>query len=75
MYYVYILKSLRDGLLYTGYTTDLRKRFARHQSGEVISTRSRRPLQIIFYEAYKDKRDAKRREIYLKPRKAKHHYV
>ncbi len=71
MYYVYILKSLKDGKLYIGYTTDLRKRFKEHQGGEVISTKPRRPFELIFYEAYKRMKDAKRRERYFKTDKGK----
>jgi putative endonuclease len=71
MYYVYILKSRFDGKLYVGYTTDLRNRLRKHQSGEVISTRPRRPFELIFYEAYKSKEDAKRRERYFKTGKGK----
>jgi len=71
MYCVYILKSGLDGDLYIGYTTDLRKRIRRHQNGEVQSTKSRLPFELIFYEAYKDNADAKRREKYLKTSKGK----
>jgi len=71
MYYVYVLKSRLDENLYIGYTTDLRKRFQEHQSGEVASTKPRRPFELIFYEAYKSMADAKRRERYLKTSKGK----
>ena len=71
MYYVYILKSLRDNKLYIGYTTDLKKRFEKHQKGEVVAAKPRRPLKLIFYEAYKSKVDAKRREKYFKTDKGK----
>ncbi|HHT9133971.1 MAG TPA: GIY-YIG nuclease family protein, partial [Candidatus Avalokitesvara rifleensis] len=50
---------------------DLKVRFKKHQSGEVASTKFRRPLDLIFYEAYKSKEDAKRRERYLKTAKGK----
>ncbi|MEK7188586.1 MAG: GIY-YIG nuclease family protein [Patescibacteria group bacterium] len=66
MYYVYILKSLKDGKLYTGFTEDLQKRLERHKLGLVISTKNRRPFKLIYYEACLNKRDALHREIYLK---------
>ena len=66
MYYVYILKSQRDGNSYIDYTTDLRKRFQEHQDGKVESTKPRRPMELIFYEAYKNMGDARRRERYFK---------
>ena len=71
MYYVYVLKSQRDEKLYIGYTADLRKRVREHQNGEVISTKPRRPFELIFYEGYKSMADAKRRERYLKTDKGK----
>ena len=66
MHYVYVLRSLRDGNLYTGYTTDLRQRVADHHGGKARTTRHRRPLQLIYYEAYLLPKDAKARELFLK---------
>ena len=66
MYYVYILHSLKDLNLYIGYTTDLKKRFHLHQGGKIISTKHRLPIKLIYYEAYPDKMDAKKREVFLK---------
>jgi len=71
MYYVYVLKSELDRKLYVGYTENLQSRLKRHQDGEVISTKPRRPFRLIFYEGYKSKEDAKRRERYLKTSKGK----
>jgi len=66
MYYVYILLSIKDGNLYIGSTPDLKARVRKHESGYVIATKSRRPLQLIHYEAYTIPLDAKRREKFLK---------
>ena len=66
MFYVYILISKKDNKLYTGYTEDLRKRFEKHNNGFVKATKNRRPLELIYYEAYQGEEDAKRRELYLK---------
>ena len=66
MHYVYVLQSAKDGNLYTGYTADLRQRVADHLAGRVCSTRCRRPLQLIYYEAYLSAKDAKSRELFLK---------
>ncbi|MGD0625670.1 MAG: GIY-YIG nuclease family protein [Thermodesulfobacteriota bacterium] len=71
MYYVYVLKSQVDGKMYIGYTKNLRNRLCEHQDGEVMSTRPRRPLELIFYEGYKSMEDAKRRERYLKTSQGK----
>lgn len=66
MYYVYILHSVKDLGLYIGYTTDLRNRYLKHCKGLVVSTKHRRPLKLIYYEAYLNSSDAKKREIFLK---------
>ena len=66
MYYVYVLQSLKDHKLYTGFSIDLRKRMSFHNKGLNKSTKYRRPLKLIYYEAYTDQRDARRREIFLK---------
>jgi putative endonuclease len=66
MIYVYVLRSILDGQLYTGCTRDLRKRFALHVAGQVPSTKNRRPLELIYYEASLNEQDAFRREKYLK---------
>jgi putative endonuclease len=66
MYYVYILKSSKNGKIYTGYTSDLKRRVLQHKIGKVRSTTLRRPLKLIYYEAYSNKVDAQVREKYLK---------
>lgn len=66
MFYVYILLSKKDGNLYVGYTPNLKSRFEKHTNGYVIATKYRRPLKLIYYEAYLKASDAKRREIFLK---------
>jgi len=66
MYYVYILKSGKDGKLYIGSTDDLRKRFREHNEGKVFATRHRRPLLLIYYEAYPKEWQARKREKQLK---------
>ncbi|PIY65375.1 excinuclease ABC subunit C [Candidatus Shapirobacteria bacterium CG_4_10_14_0_8_um_filter_39_15] len=65
-YYVYILLSEKDNKRYIGYTDNLRRRIEEHSGKLVVSTRHRIPLKLIYYEACLDKKDAKRREKYLK---------
>ena len=55
MFYVYILKSLKDKNLYIGSTNNLERRLKQHNNSEVFSTKSRVPFEIIYYEAYKQK--------------------
>ena len=66
MYCVYVLYSELDNGFYTGSTPDLRRRFREHCDGKVVSTKSRRPLKLIYYEAFLEKSDAIKREKYLK---------
>ena len=66
MFYVYVLKSLKDGRFYTGYTNDFQRRLNEHKRGTVFSTKSRRPLKLVYYEACLNSEDAKKREEYLK---------
>jgi len=65
-YYVYVLRSEIDGNNYAGYTKDLRSRLQAHQKGKVLSTKNRRPLELIYYEACLSQEDALRREKYFK---------
>lgn len=66
MFYTYILKSEVDGKLYVGWTNDLKERFKKHQLGKVKSTKNRRPLQLVYYEACLLKEQAIAREKQLK---------
>lgn len=70
MFYVYVLKSKKDKKFYIGFTPDLRLRLQKHNNGKVPSTSYRRPLELIYYEAYKDKETAIKREKQLKSGKA-----
>ncbi|MFA4880493.1 MAG: GIY-YIG nuclease family protein [Candidatus Doudnabacteria bacterium] len=65
-YYNYIIQSTKNGDLYAGYTTDLRKRLKEHNQGLNKSTRPYKPWQPIYFEACLNEEDAKRREHYLK---------
>jgi putative endonuclease len=71
-YYVYILQSVpTPSWIYVGYTENLKKRFVEHNKGDTPSTKRYKPFQLIHYEAYVNKHDAKRRELYLKTTKGK----
>lgn len=65
-YFVYILKSEKDGNFYTGYTRDLRGRIKLHNEGKVPSTKNRIPLKLVYFEGCLNQQDATRREKYLK---------
>ncbi|MDO8561338.1 MAG: GIY-YIG nuclease family protein [bacterium] len=65
-YYTYVLLSQKDRKFYTGCSDDLKGRFEQHCQGRVASTRDRRPLELVYYEACRDRKDARHRELYLK---------
>ncbi|MEK9206949.1 MAG: GIY-YIG nuclease family protein [Patescibacteria group bacterium] len=66
MFYVYLLKSIKNGSIYIGYTQDLKKRLMFHNLAKVNSTKLGKPWELIYYEAYKNKEDATHREKMLK---------
>jgi len=65
-FYTYVLLSEKDGRFYTGSVDDLKGRFEEHSRGRVSSTKDRRPLELVYYEACRDRKDARHRERYLK---------
>jgi putative endonuclease len=65
-YFVYVLKSLKDLNYYVGYTNNLEERLKQHNSGKVVSTISRTPFIIVYFEACFNQKDALHREKYLK---------
>ena len=70
-FYIYVLKSLIKDFTYVGFTSDLRKRFKEHNNKEELSTKHYAPFDLIHFEAYKNIKDAKRREHYFKTTKGK----
>ena len=66
MFYVYILRSEKDGKRYIGFTANLERRLSEHQTGCVTSTKNRRPLQLIYTEEFSNKLEAEQREKFFK---------
>ena len=66
MYFLYILKSLKDLGYYIGITNNLEVRLKEHNFGKTKSLKSRLPFVIVYNEEYKTKTDARKREIELK---------
>lgn len=66
MFYTYVLRSIKDKKLYIGFTNDLRARLKLHNDGNVKSTKSRRPFEVVYYEACLSKNKAEKREKYFK---------
>jgi putative endonuclease len=66
VFFVYLLKSLKDESFYIGCTNNLNRRLKEDNSGENRSTKARTPFKLIYYESYLSEKDAKRREENLK---------
>ena len=70
MFYVYILHLIKTNKIYTGSTQSLKIRIRQHLSNKVLSTKHKDP-KLIYYEAYRIKSDAQRRERFLKTTEGK----
>ena len=71
--YVYLLRCVDDSL-YCGWTTNLEQRIKAHKEGTGAKyTKSRRPVELVYYEIYEDRHEALSREWHIKrlPRKEK----
>jgi len=66
VFYIYILKSNKDNKTYVGYTNNLEERLKKHNSGQVKSTKFRRPLDLLFSEEFNTSIEARKRELYWK---------
>jgi len=65
MYYTYVLRCA-DGDLYVGSTGDLKRRLKEHEGGQVRTTSSRLPVELVYYEACRSEKAAVQREKQLK---------
>jgi len=66
MYYVYLLKSVKNDFFYIGRTADLKRRFIEHNTGMSMATKNYAPFKLVYYEAYSSQKDAIIRENKLK---------
>ena len=64
--WVYILRCA-DGSLYTGWTNDLPRRLAAHQTGRGAKyTRAHLPVELVYTECFATRTEAMRREAAIK---------
>ena len=66
MYYVYFIKSFKNGSLYIGSTEDLKKRLAEHNIGKTKSTKPFCLWRVVYYEAHLNKKLARQAEMFYK---------
>ena len=66
MNYTYILRC-KDNTLYTGWTNNLEKRIEAHNAGKGAKyTKARLPVELVYYEQFKTKEEAMKREYAIK---------
>ena len=66
MFYTYILKC-RDNSFYCGYTTNIERRLEEHNLGKGAKyTKSRLPVELIYFEKFETKSQAMKRECAIK---------
>jgi putative endonuclease len=66
VWFVYVLRSLRNGRLYTGSTNDLKRRLREHQRGKNPYTRHAGPFTLAHTEQFETRLEARQRERALK---------
>lgn len=71
MYYVYILKSLKNGKYYIGCTENLKRRLKEHNSGKTKSNQYNRPFELVYREEYASLSEARKREYAIKAKKSR----
>lgn len=66
MYYVYVIKSLKDGSYYKGRTSNLVRRLKEHSDGKTQSNKVKRPFKLIYVELVNDIECAIKMEQFFK---------
>ena len=66
MYYLYILRSLKDNKLYVGVTVDINQRLNKHNKGQVKSTKHRRPFILVYKQIFETRSEARKKEWQFK---------
>lgn len=66
-FWVYIMASVHDSVLYLGMTNDLARRISEHRAGELPGfAKKYRCRKLVYYEHYQQVHDAIARETQLK---------
>ncbi len=66
MFFIYVLQSRKDKSFYIGFSDNIQQRIKKHRLGMVQSTKDKLPMELIYCELYRSKRDALIREKRLK---------
>ncbi|MGB3072793.1 MAG: GIY-YIG nuclease family protein [Candidatus Moraniibacteriota bacterium] len=65
-YFVYALRSKKDGFLYIGMSFDVQKKLDQHNAGKTSSNRSRIPFEVFYTREFQTRGEAREFEKYLK---------
>ena len=63
---VYALESEVDGRLYVGMTKNLENRIKEHNSGRTKSTKGYRTWNLVFWQSFNTRQEARKQEKYFK---------
>jgi len=66
MFYTYILQSEIDNSFYTGHSSDIKRRLEYHNEGLSKYTSKKIPWRLVYFETFETKKEANRRELFLK---------
>ncbi len=66
MYFVYVLKSQKDGRLYVGISGNVERRLKEHNAGYQFSTKGYRPWSLFYQKCAPNRIAARKIEIYFK---------
>jgi putative endonuclease len=66
MFYAYVLKSIEHDFYYKGHCEDILQRLEQHNSGKTKSIRHYIPFKLVYFEAFKTREEAIKRERYFK---------
>jgi putative endonuclease len=68
MFYTYLIRCA-DNSLYCGQTSDLKRRIHEHSTSLSKSAkyvRTRKPVELVFFEIYETRQEAMKREVAIK---------
>ena len=66
VYFVYVIRSLNFDYSYVGHTKDLKQRMIEHNKGKTRSNKAYKPFNLVYFEDYKTRLEAVKREKYFK---------
>ena len=66
MYFAYVLRSEKDNSRYVGSAENIERRLIEHNKGKVRYTKGKKPWKLIYFEQFKTRSEARKREIFLK---------